>query len=232
MTILLYLSSVSLTGTVVICLYNITNYSNCSLDLVCSVDISNIWLICLQPGINKKPCIKTPSHIIFYLQLTHRLQDPSDSAVTAAANHFEVVDILEHAEALHRTACRQVVDLARIQDVLELPEDAAALSTPRFGVDEHQQRHRVVGGGYLERHGGLLVRRRRKGALEGRGQSLIDENVQEIPEEAAILWTYKYTIHGMLNGAFIFRVLRFWRWFWVTVDIGIYRRLLVLLVSG
>jgi len=52
---------------------------------------------------------------------THRLQNPADRAIAAAADHFEVLHVLEHLQALHGSADRQIVNLAGVQDVLKFP---------------------------------------------------------------------------------------------------------------
>lgn len=51
----------------------------------------------------------------------------------------------------------QNVDLTRVQDVLELAQDAGALSAPGFWINEHQQGDRGRGCRNLERHRRLFV---------------------------------------------------------------------------
>lgn len=52
---------------------------------------------------------------------THGLQDPADRAVAAATNHLEILHVLEHLQALHGPAGRQIMDLPGIQDILKFP---------------------------------------------------------------------------------------------------------------
>ena len=56
-------------------------------------------------------------------QRTHRVQDPADGAVAAAADDAQVRHVLEQLQALHRPALGQVVHLARVQQVLEQTKD-------------------------------------------------------------------------------------------------------------
>ena len=51
---------------------------------------------------------------------THGLEDPADGTVAAAAYDLEVLDVLEHLEALHGATDGEVVHLSWIQYVLKL----------------------------------------------------------------------------------------------------------------
>lgn len=74
---------------------------------------------------------------------THGLEEPADSAITTAADHFKIGHIFEHLKAGQWTALFQTVHLSRIEKRLELAQDAGTLPTAWFRIDKHQERTRA-----------------------------------------------------------------------------------------
>lgn len=90
---------------------------------------------------------------------THSFQDPADRAVAATADHLEVLHVLEHLQALHGPADRQIMDLSGIQDILKFSQHSLPLPAARFRIYEYQERHRARWRCDLKGHGWLLTGR-------------------------------------------------------------------------
>lgn len=82
----------------------------------------------------------------------HGLQDPANRSIASATNHFKIRYIFEEGQPLDRSSLGQVVDLARIQHVLEFPEYSVALPAAALRIDKHEQRTRSARRRNLEMH--------------------------------------------------------------------------------
>lgn len=72
--------------------------------------------------------------------ITHGFQDPADGTVPTAANNPKVFNVLEQLQTLQWSALRQIVNLSRVEYILELPQNPSPLTAARFGINEHDQR--------------------------------------------------------------------------------------------
>lgn len=88
--------------------------------------------------------------------ITEGVKNPSNSPVSAAHNHPDIGDLLEHLETRGRPArLEQVVHLPGVQQVLALPQNPRALPAARFGVHKDQQGLAMVWRCDLKRAGPL-----------------------------------------------------------------------------